>query len=307
LGKAFDVVSDVFFGLYQLNEHMDRIAKPLMVNGLLSVVALGAGVYLTDSVVWGAVGWAAAKGIILIALCLGSGAYVLQVEGGGVAPAGPKPSWAPRRVLQLAWLTLPLCIAALLLQLNTNLPRYFIQHYLGERQLGLFAAMTYLMVPGNMVMVSALGQVAMPRLAKYYAAGNVRAFLSLLLRMVGLVGMGGGLAVLVVLLAGGTILSLLYTPEYAEHTDLFVWIAIDAALGFVGAFLAYGMTAARHFRAQAPLSAVTVIIASLACTVLISGYGLRGAVFAMVTATSFQLIGSIVILVLAVRERGKEG
>src|SRR5437660_584104 len=51
LGKAFDVISDVFFGLYQLNEHMDRIAKPLMVNGFLSVAALGGVVYLTGSVV----------------------------------------------------------------------------------------------------------------------------------------------------------------------------------------------------------------------------------------------------------------
>src|SRR5437868_903601 len=80
LGKAFDVISDVFFGLYQQNEHMDRIAKPLMVNGLLSMAALGGGVYLTGSVMWGAAGWAAAKGMVLVLVSLRSGSYISHVE-----------------------------------------------------------------------------------------------------------------------------------------------------------------------------------------------------------------------------------
>jgi O-antigen/teichoic acid export membrane protein len=316
LGKAFDVVSDVFFGLYQQNEHMDRIARPLMVNGLLSMAALGGGVSLTGSVVWGAAGWAAAKAVVFGLYNLRDGAYVAQVEGwarGRTAPDGVagigalRPSWSPPRLLRLAWLTLPLCLAAMLLQLNANIPRYFIEHYLGERQLAFFAAMAYLMLPGNMVLVAALGQAVMPRLAKYYAAGDSLAFVTLLLRLVGLVGLGSGMAVVAVLVAGRAVLALLYTPEYAQRTDVLVWVTIEAALGFLCSALAYAMTAARHFRAQAPLCGAAVVMACVACWMLIPRYGLLGAAVATVLATSLQLLGSIGVVVLAVRARQAGG
>jgi O-antigen/teichoic acid export membrane protein len=313
LGKAFDVISDVFFGLFQQNEHMDRIAKPLMINGLLSMAALGGGVYLTGSVVWGAAGWAAAKGLVLALCTFGSGSYLWHVEGPArdlVDQKTPidilKPSFAWPRLLKLTWLTLPLCIAAMFLQLNANIPRYFIEHYLGERELAFFAAMAYLMLPGNMVLVAALGQAATPRLAKHYAAGETGAFLSLLLRMAAMVALGGGLAALAILIAGKMILTLLYTAEYTQHLDVLFWVTIEAGLGFVCSVLAYAMTAARRFRLQAPLSGMTVVISIIACAVLVSRYGLPGAAFAMVIATTFQLVGSLGIVVFAIRDRNKE-
>jgi Na+-driven multidrug efflux pump len=147
------------------------------------------------------------------------------------------------------------------LQLNANIPRYFIEHYLGERELAFFAAMAYLMLPGNMVLVAALGQAATPRLAKHYAAGETGAFLSLLLRMAAMVALGGGLAALAILIAGKMILTLLYTAEYTQHLDVLFWVTIEAGLGFVCSVLAYAMTAARRFRLQAPLSPATAYLA----------------------------------------------
>ena len=68
------------------------------------------------------------------------------------------------------------------------------------------------MVAGNMV-VSALGQSASPRLAKYYAAKNSRAFRQLLVRLVGIAALLGGLAIIAALVAGSQILTLLYQPR----------------------------------------------------------------------------------------------
>jgi O-antigen/teichoic acid export membrane protein len=41
---------------------------------------------------------------------------------------------------------LPLGVVAALVLLNTNIPRYFIERYLGEWELGIFAALAYIMV-----------------------------------------------------------------------------------------------------------------------------------------------------------------
>ncbi len=48
------------------------------------------------------------------------------------------------------------------------------------------------------------------------------------------------------------------------------------------------------------------MLSIIACALLISRYGLPGAAFAMVLATTFQLVGSLVIVVLAIRDRKQE-
>src|SRR5690606_3155190 len=148
------------------------------------------------------------------------------------------PQWNTRRLRQLTWLALPLGFVAMLISLNTNIPRYFVERYLGEAQLGIYAAMAYLIVAGNTV-VSALGQSVISRLAAYYAEGNRRAYARLLGRLLA-IGAGLGLVgVLVALLAGELILNLLYGPEYAAEAGVFVWIMVAAGIGYLGSFLGY--------------------------------------------------------------------
>jgi len=296
LGKAFDVLADVFFGFYQQIEEMDRIARALIANGVLSLAALAAGVYFTGSIVWGAAGWALAKGLILAVYNFRAAGPVFRGED-----RRPSPGRFPARLAALTWLTLPLCFAALLLSLNANVPRYLIERYLGERELGFFAAMAFLLLPGTQILIAALGQAASPRLARYYAAGDGQAFRGLLLRLVAVGALGGGLALLVVLIAGRQVLALLYTPEYAEHSDIFLWLTLEAGLSFLSSILVYGMTAARHFRAQLPLSLATLAVTVAACAALTPSYGLFGAVLAMLLAGLFQLAGNTLVIVRALR------
>src|SRR5207244_2779194 len=182
-GKAFDVIADVFFGLYQQIEEMDRIARALIANGVLSLIALAFGIYLTGSIIWGVAGWALAKGLILI---------VYNVPAAGLLFRGHGPRFSAARMAALAWVTLPLCLAALLLSLNANVPRYFIEHYRSERELGFFAAMAFLLLPGTQILIAALGQAAIPRLARYFAAGAGHAFGGLLLRLGAIGAVRGG-------------------------------------------------------------------------------------------------------------------
>ena len=52
--------------------------------------------------------------------------------------------------------------------------------------------------------------------------------------------------ILVALVLGHELLTVLYRPEYAEHTAVFVWLMVAASVGYVASFLGYGMTAARY-------------------------------------------------------------
>ena len=273
LAKAFEALSDVVYGLLQQHERMDRIAQSMMIKGPVSLVALAAGVGLIGGVIGGVIGLVLVWGLIFALYDLRSARRLLGTD--------PRPRWNPRRLGQLAWLALPLGFVAMLISLNTNIPRYFVERYLGEAQLGIYAAMAYLIVAGNTV-VSALGQSASPRLAAYYAEGNRRAYGRLLGRLLA-IGAGLGLAgVLGALLAGEWVLNLLYGPEYAAEAGVFVWIMVAAGISYLASFMGYGVTAARVFALQLILSGIPALAAAGLSVLLIPDGGLQGAAMVLV-------------------------
>jgi O-antigen/teichoic acid export membrane protein len=310
--KAFEAISDAFYGLLQQRERMDRIAKSMMIKGPLSLLVLGVGVYLAGSVFWGAVGLAVAWALVLIGYDIRSAALILKLLpqpggpalDGGNPKAGLRPRWEMRTLARLAWLALPLGLVMMLISLNTNIPRYFIEGYLGEYELGIFAAMAYLERAGATV-ASALGQSASPRLAKHYAAGNAPAYRSLLLKLIGIVILLGGAGVLVALVAGREILTLLYRPEYARP-DVFVRLMVAVGLTYVVWVLGHGMTAARYFRVQLPVNVFVTIVAVLACIWLIPSGGLRGAATALIVVAVVEIGGGLAIVVHALSALHKD-
>jgi len=312
LAKAFEAISDVFYGLIQQHERMDRIAIALMIKGPLSLLLLGIGVSLTGSVVGGSIGLAVAWGLVLFGWDLRNGKLILNNSSQGreredllVTDAEPAnsqnplyPRWEGKTLGKLVWLALPLGLVMMLISLNTNIPRYFLERYLGERELGIFSAISYLMVAGNLV-VSALAQSASPRLAKYYAAGNSTAFRTLLFKLVGVGLMLGAGGVFVAVVAGRPILTLLYKAEYAERADLFAWLMVVAGIGYVSSFLGYGITAARYFQVQIPLFALVTGASGLACLWLIPTMGVQGAVIALIVGAIVQAVFSFAVIAYA--------
>jgi O-antigen/teichoic acid export membrane protein len=303
LAKAFEAMSDAFYGMLQQHERMDRIAQSMMIKGPLSLVALGLGFYLTGSLLWGTICMAVTWGLVLVGYDIRSG--VLVLEGAQRVRSGLwalKPRFRAATLWKLAYLALPLGLTAALISLNVNIPRYLTEYYLDERLLGIYAGISYVLVSGRLVS-GALGQSSSPRLARYYAEGDYRAYSTLLLRLAttgALIGIAGVLAALI---AGRWILTILYTPEYAEYTDLFVWVMAATAVGYVVAFLNFGIVAARYFRVQVPLLLGVVVITGLACLLLIPRVGILGAGIAAALGAVSQLVASTCVVLYLVKYR----
>jgi O-antigen/teichoic acid export membrane protein len=301
VAKILESISDVFHGLFQYHERMDRIALSLMIKGPLSLLLLAIGIWLTGNVLGGTIGLAAIWAIVLIFYDIPSGIAILRA----VAPADTIPTPDRNRRLQprfnfrdlrsLVRLSLPLGLVMMLISLNANIPRYFIEHHLGERELGIFSALSYLMVAGNIV-VSALGQSASPRLAKYYAAGNSQDFKNLVLKTLLIGTLLGGLSILMAAIAGRQILTLLYRPEYATQDYLFILLMVSAGIGYIASFLGYAMTSAQYFRVQIPLCLITTGVSAICCFWLVPSQGLIGAAIALIVSAIVQIGFSLAII-----------
>jgi O-antigen/teichoic acid export membrane protein len=186
-----------------------------------------------------------------------------------------------------------------------NLPRYVIQHYAGERSLGLFAAVAYTMVAGTTV-VGALGQSASPRLAHYYVTGQIAEFQSVMWKLMTVGGLLGVAGVMVAVTSGEFILRVLFRPEYAASAHLLTWMMAAAAVGYQAAFMGYGLTAARRFRVQAPLFTAVCGTVGVSALVLVPRFGPIGGAWSIAIGAIVQLVASAAILAHALRRPATE-
>lgn len=296
--KACESISDIFYGLLQRLERMDRIAVGMMLKGIASLLALTAGVYLSGSVFWGVVGMAGAWAAVLAFYDIPQGLYALRR-----APVSPASAALHERVAiiaRLAWMALPLGFGILLVSLSTATPRYFVERMLGAESLGIFAAIAYIQVAGTTV-ISALAAAANPRLAQHYVRNDAHAFRALLYRLVAIALALGGASALVAWLIGGWILTLIYRPEYAAHNHIFVLVMIAAGIGYIGWFAGDAMTAVRRLRAQALLFLAMTIATVGACAWLIPLFGLTGAALATMVTSVIHAAGGLLIVEHALR------
>src|SRR6516162_9856653 len=180
LAKGLESVSDIFYGLLQQHERMDRIAVSMIIKGLLSLGAVTSAIYLSGDLLLGVCSLAAVWALILALYDIRCGASVLRTPSdlehpkvgfcSGIARR-LQVHWRPSALGTLTLLALPVGIVMALISFNANIPRYFIEHHLGTRELGIFAALAYPLAAGTTV-VGALGQSATPRLARHYADGD---------------------------------------------------------------------------------------------------------------------------------------
>jgi O-antigen/teichoic acid export membrane protein len=293
--KASEAISDAFYGLFMQQERLDRIAKSMMIKGPLSLVGLAVGFYLTGSVFWGVIGLTLARAVIMVSYDMRNATLSLSPSSKLFSHIIPKdfpgPRWNAPTLARLAWLTLPLGFVTMLISFNSNIPRYFIEGHLGSYQLGIFAAIAAFQKTAPTI-VQALGRSASPRLAKYYAANNARAFRKLTLRLIGLGVLLGGAGVLVALVAGRQILTLFYGPEYALP-GLFGLVMLGAGIDYVATMLLFVITSARYFRIQLPLHLLTAGAVALACFLLIPSAGLQGAAVALIIGNLIRAGGSL--------------
>ena len=125
----------------------------------------------------------------------------------------------------MSWLALPLGLVTLLGSLNVNVPRYFIESYVGQKELGVFAAFAGLLGAVYFVQV-AIGQAALPRLAQYHASGMAKRYLHLSTFVLGMALASGMAGVALAFFGGAGLLRIVYSDEFAQHAELFRWLSI---------------------------------------------------------------------------------
>ncbi len=295
VAKAIESMSDVYFGLLQHHEDMSRIAKSLMIKGVISLSVLATAITVTHSIVAGCCG-------ILLAWVTVFAAYDRRATS--VFPqSSDRKDWDRVSLMRLVRLWMPLGVTMMLISLNANIPRYFLEHYAGTRSLGIFSALAALQTAGFLV-VMALGNSAAPRMARYYNLGAFDRFRKLTAQLFAICTGMGLAAVLVVSVGGNALARFLFGKEYAGQNGTFLWIAVFAAVSYSSSVMGYAATASNRIRFQPWVYAAVTLVTTLGCWFAVPRAGGLGAAIVMSLAAGVGLFFYSWSFLASLRERG---
>jgi len=283
VSKCVECMSDVTAGLLQREEQLKRVSISLIMRGIASVLVFS----ITFAYYRNLALSIAAMSVVWLAVLL---FYDMRNARALLGRHAPFFRFDRRELWRLAMLGLPLGWVVFFGSLNVNIPRYFLQHYLGLADQGIYASLAYLVVAINLV-VAALGVSVTTRLARLFADRDHRQFVRLMTKLcmlgVLIVAVGVPLAFLV----GRPLLTLLYRREYADHVGLLALFVAITGLTTTGNFLFCGLTAARSFRVQVPIYFAQMMIGVAGAALLISQWGMMGAGAGLLLSTLIMVFG----------------
>ena len=291
--KFMEYMSDVLYGCMQKHERVDLMAKSLVIRGIGGLAFFVLMFLLCKYLLWAIIGVTAAWMTVFVFFDLANAKSLESFK----LPRDLSTSWALFR------LSLPLGIVMGIVSLNTNIPRYFIEKFHGTAMLGYFSALAYIPTAGNIVIV-ALGQSAIARLAKYYVFDNEgKAYVRLLLRLVLLAALIGGAGVVIVWLFGPQILRVVYKADYARYYRELVWLMVSGVIWFVASILNQGMTAARQFKIQVLIFFIVLATSVIGSLWFIPRYGLMGAIHVRIISNSVMVAGAAAVNLYAIKKK----
>lgn len=303
--KAIDAIADITFGYFQQVERMTIVAKSLILNGVLSFVGFSTVLYVTRNLLAGVVAFTIASVITLVCWNIPK----MQVERlhlrsyHSVYP-GESWNWPEFRrggaeLIASAW---PLGAAVMVANLGTYVPRYLLEWFEGASSLGIFGALSYLVVIGGVV-ATAIAYSTLPRMASYYQSGNRDAYLRIVRSMV-----AAGIAIILigevlVIFAGESVVSMIYTKEYGGYTPAMMLLVLGGGAGYIATFISFGLIALEDYRTQLITNLIALIVLTVAALVLIPPMGIDGAALTIAVGAIVRILGMSWMLASNVSEK----
>lgn len=287
LGLAADSFCDVFGGLQQKHERMDRLGISLLLRAVLSITAFTLIFRQTHSIIAAVATLPAVSTFVLLTWDLMMGRRVLL--------RAPLIVWCGHRLRNLALFSLPLGLIMMLISLNVSIPRFALMRYSGSGELGIFASLSYVVLVLGLV-VNGLGQSVSARLARFYVRGEVQRFQHLIVRLCGIGALLGVCGLAVATLFGRPLLTLIYRPEYAARLNVFQVLVATATVAAVASFLGYGITAAHVFRYQVWTMLAAMLTTTVGSLLLVPRWNAMGAAIALLISSLVQVWIAAVIL-----------
>lgn len=296
--KCVEAASQTYYGLFQLRERLDLVARSLLLRAATGAVLFVVGVAATDRLVFACLGLFLGWLLPLLVLDRRMGRQLVSTELTRHQPLSNEVDW--QAMIALARKASPLGVDAGLSSLSINVPRYLVEIVLGTARLGVFAALAYLAQVITMI-TGSMGETVVPRLAVYHAARERRMYLRLLAQLTCFGAAVTLTAVAGALLLGEPFIRLTLGPEYVD-ISLLVVLMLSAGLTTIQRCLGRGLQAAHRYKAFLMADVATLGAITLIGPFLVADLGVVGAAWSLCVGFATGILVTLLFLVRVVHE-----
>lgn len=282
--KASEAFSDIIYAYYNANKETFFISKSLTIKSILVIFSSFMILYLTRSIVYSL--FATLFGYLLVLLFLDIKKNITHIRDIRFFD----------RDLKVIFVSgLPLGIAVMLVSLQTNVPRYFLEHYLSIELVGVYTIFYYFLVIGGIV-INSICQYLSPYFSEYYQDLNVYKLKNLIIQAFTISLTLGILGLAISIPLHGFIVETIYGSDYIEYSYLLPYIMLAGIFSYLSVVSGYLLTSLKLFKIQVPLFLTLVILTTLYSYILIPRYEIIGAAYTTILSTATQfLITSLII------------
>lgn len=280
--RGSEAVSDLLEGRYQQKGRYDVACRGVFAKDCVGLAAFLTVLFLTKNVILALT----ALAVVYVAAVLFIDSHIIGTFGG----ISFSSTWQRQKGLILEGL--PLFINAFLNEYIINASKYALEKFYGSEMMGLFSPLYMMAFVVNMFAAFVLKPI-ISVLAEKYIKGDVKGFLTLILRqllVIGIVTLG---CIIGASFLGIPVLNLLYGVDLSEYKAALYLILISGGFTALYQLLQYGIIIMRHQYSTFVCCGITAIITYFITPFLTKKYAIMGA------ATSYSIsIGVMSVLFL---------
>ncbi len=282
--KASEAISDIIYAFYNAKKKTKFISKSLTVKSILIVTLSFTILYLTNSIVYSLAATLVAYLLVL---------FFIDIKQNKIYISSL--NFSDKEFKKLIVMGLPLGIAVMLVSLQTNIPRYFLEHYMSVELVGVYTIFYYFLVIGGIV-INSVCQYLSPYFSEFYRDSNVYELKRMISHAM-LIALALGVIGLVTALPfHGFIIKIIYGNDYVKYSYLLPYMMFAGIFTYLSVVNGYLLTSLKLLNIQLPIFAILVLLIILYSYFLIPLYGLLGAAYTTIlSAVSQFVISSIVV------------
>ena len=298
LSKCVEAVSDLCYGTLQQHEQFDLLAKSRILRGVMSLVVLAGGLLLSHSLVLATALLTVMWTGVLVCYDWPVASRLLRLHGHSTSLWNFRSKQLPLMLMA----AIPTGILSCQGSLEHSLPRLCVDDYLGVRELGIYSAVSSLLLAAATV-ISAVHGAVLPTIARYLVNNQRRSAWQVMIRLSLFGAVVGGLGTVTVYVCGGWILGLTFGPEYAAQSSLLGILMLGATIRYATLPLSTGFLAAKRFWLLAILQTVSLVATAPVLMFLVQQYRGMGAAYASVFLALMYAVVQIPAALYVLRPR----
>ena len=282
--KASESVSDIIYAYYNANKKTKFISRSLTFKSVLVIILSFCVLYLTHNIVYSLTVTLIGYLFVLVLLDIRQNIKHLR-----------EINFFDKKLKKIVQIGLPLGIAVMLVSLQTNIPRYFLEYYSNVELVGVYTILYYFIVIGGIV-INSVCQYLSPNFSEFYRDLKIDE-LKRIIKNAFFIALYIGMSGLVIsLFLNSFIIKIIYGNDYLEYAYLLPYIMIAGIFTFLSVVNGYLLTSLRLLKIQMPIFLILVCLTVIYSYLLIPVYGLTGAIYTTIlSAVSQFLISSFII------------